>query len=142
MYAFLHVPVQSGSDAVLGAMRREYTAGEFCRVADTLLAAVPGLQLATDIICGFPGETDADHAATLALVARYRFAVCHISQFYSRPGTPAARMKKVGGLPGGMGLSSALRTRAANARHGGQRCLQAALLVTGARTLALGCMLL
>ena len=55
VYAYLHVPVQSGSDAVLGAMRREYTAAEFCRVADTLLAAVPGLQLATDIICGFPG---------------------------------------------------------------------------------------
>lgn len=93
--AFLHVPVQSGSDAVLGAMKREYTAAEFCMVADTLLAAVPRLQLATDIICGFPGETEADHADTLALVARYRFAVCHISQFYSRPGTPAARMKKV-----------------------------------------------
>ena len=55
VFAYLHVPVQSGSDAVLGAMRREYTAAEFCRVADTLLAAVPGLQLATDIICGFPG---------------------------------------------------------------------------------------
>ncbi|KAK9810648.1 hypothetical protein WJX73_007467 [Symbiochloris irregularis] len=95
VYAFLHVPVQSGSDAVLGAMKREYTAAEFCKVADTLLAAVPGLQLATDIICGFPGETDADHQDTLDLVAQYRFAVCHISQFYSRPGTSAARMKKV-----------------------------------------------
>ena len=55
VFAYLHVPVQSGSDAVLGAMRREYTAAEFERVADTLLAKVPGLQLATDIICGFPG---------------------------------------------------------------------------------------
>ena len=96
VFAFLHVPVQSGSDAVLDAMKREYTAAEFCTVADTLLALVPDLQLATDIICGFPGETEADHAETLALVQRYRFAVCHISQFYPRPGTPAARMKKVG----------------------------------------------
>lgn len=95
VYTFLHVPVQSGSNAVLGAMKREYTIEEFCQVADTLHAAVPGLQLATDIICGFPGETQADHADTMALVARYRMAVCHISQFYPRPGTPAARMKKV-----------------------------------------------
>lgn len=102
VFAFLHIPVQSGSDAVLGAMKREYTAAEFCRVADTLLAAVPGLQLATDIICGFPGETEADHQQTLALVARYRLAVCHISQFYSRPGTPAARMKKVHTWAAGM----------------------------------------
>ncbi len=57
VFAYLHVPVQSGSDAVLGAMRREYTAAEFERVADTLLAKVPGLQLATDIICGFPGTS-------------------------------------------------------------------------------------
>ena len=96
VFAFLHVPVQAGSDNVLCAMKREYTAAQFCQVADTLLAAVPKLTLATDIICGFPGETDADHAETLALVQKYRFAVCHISQFYPRPGTPAARMKKVG----------------------------------------------
>ena len=55
VFAYLHVPVQSGSDAVLGAMNREYTRAEFERVADTLLALVPGLELATDIICGFPG---------------------------------------------------------------------------------------
>lgn len=55
VFAYLHVPVQSGSDAVLGAMHREYTRADFERVADTLLALVPGLELATDIICGFPG---------------------------------------------------------------------------------------
>lgn len=60
-YAFLHLPVQSGSDAVLSAMRREYSAADFRTVADTLLQHVPGLSLATDIICGLPGETDADH---------------------------------------------------------------------------------
>ena len=55
VFAYLHIPVQSGSDAVLGAMRREYTRAQFERVADTLLALVPGLQLATDIIVAFPG---------------------------------------------------------------------------------------
>ncbi|KAK9839714.1 hypothetical protein WJX81_008306 [Elliptochloris bilobata] len=99
VFAYLHVPVQSGSDAVLAAMRREYTAAEFCRVADMLLAAVPGLQLATDIICSFPGETEEDHAASMALVAKYRFPHTHVSQYYARPGTPAARMKK---LPNGV----------------------------------------
>lgn len=87
--------VQSGSDAVLKAMNREYTAAEFRACADTLLELVPGIQLATDIICGFPGETEADFQEALDLVARYRFSHTHISQFYPRPGTPAARMRKV-----------------------------------------------
>ena len=94
-YAFLHIPVQSGSDRVLHAMRREYTAAEFREVADALLAAVPGLTIATDIICGFPGETESDHAETLRLVQHYRFPVLNISQFYPRPGTPAARLPRI-----------------------------------------------
>eukprot|EP00892_Ulva_mutabilis_P006035 jgi/Ulvmu1/3803/UM018_0013.1 len=95
VFAYLHLPVQSGSDAVLTAMNREYTAAEFRRCADTLLRLVPDVQLATDIICGFPGETEADFDETMELVAQYRFSHTHISQFYPRPGTPAARMKKV-----------------------------------------------
>jgi threonylcarbamoyladenosine tRNA methylthiotransferase CDKAL1 len=95
VYACIHLPVQSGSDAVLAAMRREYTVAEFCTVVDTLRARVPGLGVHTDVICGFPGESDADFAATLALVERYRFPVVNISQFYARPGTPAARMAKL-----------------------------------------------
>jgi threonylcarbamoyladenosine tRNA methylthiotransferase CDKAL1 len=95
VFSYLHIPVQSGSDAVLKAMKREYTVEEFRRCADTLLELVPGLQLATDIICGFPGETDEAFEGTMALVRRYRFAHTHISQFYPRPGTPAARMAKV-----------------------------------------------
>lgn len=55
----------------------------------------PSTKTATDVICGFPGETDVDHRATLSLLAKYRFPHCHISQFYPRPGTPAARMAKV-----------------------------------------------
>ncbi|GMH17332.1 hypothetical protein Nepgr_019173 [Nepenthes gracilis] len=95
VYSFLHVPVQSGSDAVLSAMNREYTVKEFGTVVDTLTELVPGMQIATDIICGFPGETDEDFAQTVGLIKKYKFAQVHISQFYPRPGTPAARMKKV-----------------------------------------------
>ncbi|XP_066349158.1 uncharacterized protein [Miscanthus floridulus] len=95
VYSFLHVPVQSGSDAVLTAMNREYTVGEFRKVVDTLCELVPGMQIATDIICGFPGETDQDFSETVNLVKEYQFPQVHISQFYPRPGTPAARMKKV-----------------------------------------------
>lgn len=95
VYSFLHVPVQSGSDKVLQAMKREYTVAEFKQVADTLTRLVPDLHLATDIICGFPGETVEDFEETVALVQEYKFPELHISQFYPRPGTPAARMKKV-----------------------------------------------
>jgi threonylcarbamoyladenosine tRNA methylthiotransferase CDKAL1 len=95
VYSFLHVPVQSGSDAVLSAMKREYTVGEFRTVVDTLTELVPGMHIATDIICGFPGETDENFAETVKLIEDYKFPQVHISQFYPRPGTPAARMKKV-----------------------------------------------
>lgn len=95
VYTFLHVPVQSGSDAVLTGMNREYTSGEFRTVVDTLTELVPGMQIATDIICGFPGETDEDFSQTVGLIKDYKFAQVHISQFYPRPGTPAAKMKKV-----------------------------------------------
>eukprot|EP00250_Pteridium_aquilinum_P020303 c24777_g1_i2 orf=129-1994(+) len=95
VYSFLHVPVQSGSDAVLHAMKREYTVGEFRKVVDTLLKLVPGMQIATDVICGFPGETEDDFEETMKLVEEYKLSQVHISQFYPRPGTPAARMKRV-----------------------------------------------
>ncbi|XP_050214683.1 uncharacterized protein LOC126665807 [Mercurialis annua] len=95
VYSFLHVPVQSGSDNVLTAMNREYIVSEFRTVVDTLTELVPGMQIATDIICGFPGETDDDFSQTVSLINDYKFPQVHISQFYPRPGTPAARMKKI-----------------------------------------------
>ena len=88
MFAYLHIPVQSGSDAVLAAMNREYTAADFCRVADTLLAAVPGLQLATDIIAGFPGETEEDFEQTLSLLGEVGFDAVFAFKFSPRPNTP------------------------------------------------------
>jgi threonylcarbamoyladenosine tRNA methylthiotransferase CDKAL1 len=95
VYAFLHVPVQAGSDSVLDAMRREYTVGEFETVCDYLLANVPDITIATDLICGFPGETTEDWNKTMSLCRKYDVREVHISQFYPRPGTPAARMKRV-----------------------------------------------
>ena len=95
VYAWMHIPVQAGSNRVLDAMKREYTVEEFKKVCDTLLEAVPGMSIATDIIAGFPGETDDDWKETMALIQHYKFAEVHISQFYPRPGTPAAKMKRV-----------------------------------------------
>ena len=95
VFSYLHVPVQSGSDDVLKGMNREYTRAEFERVCDVLLEKVDGMEFATDIISGFPGETDVDHEETMTLIRKYRFPHCHLSSFYPRPGTPAARMKRV-----------------------------------------------
>ena len=95
VFTFLHIPVQSGSDNTLLGMNREYTSGEFRQVANYLLKHVPGMTIATDIICGFPGETDEDFEQTLALVNQYEFPILNISQFYPRPGTPAAKMKRI-----------------------------------------------
>jgi threonylcarbamoyladenosine tRNA methylthiotransferase CDKAL1 len=95
VFSFLHVPVQSGSNHVLSddLMNREYTREEFQQVARHLLQKVPNLLLATDVICGFPGETEQDHKDTITLVEEFKFPVLNISQFYPRPGTPAAKMK-------------------------------------------------
>lgn len=93
VHAFMHIPVQSGSDKVLSAMRREYTVAEFSHLADRLKAGVPDLFLLTDVICGFPAESEEDWQHTMALARKYRFHGLHLSQFYARPGTPAARLK-------------------------------------------------
>ncbi|XP_063055799.1 threonylcarbamoyladenosine tRNA methylthiotransferase [Engraulis encrasicolus] len=95
VYAFLHVPVQSASDSVLMDMKREYCAADFTHVVDFLKERVPGITIATDIICGFPGETEEDFQETMELVRTYRFPSLFINQFYPRPGTPAAKMEQV-----------------------------------------------
>lgn len=95
VYAFLHIPVQSASDSVLMDMKREYCVADFKRVVDFLKEKVPGITIATDIICGFPGETDQDFQETLKLVEEYKFPSLFINQFYPRPGTPAAKAEQV-----------------------------------------------
>jgi len=82
-------PLLSTSLADKG-MNREYTAQVFTRMCETLLKIRPRITLATDIICGFPGEKDSSHEKTLALIKKFRFPIVNISQFYPRPGTMAA----------------------------------------------------
>jgi threonylcarbamoyladenosine tRNA methylthiotransferase CDKAL1 len=95
VYSFLHVPVQAGATEVLNDMKRLYVIEDFEKVCDVLLAKVPEMTLATDVICGFPTETEEHFEETMRILQKYRFTVLHISQFYPRPGTPAARMKRV-----------------------------------------------
>ena len=88
----LHMPLQSGSDAVLRAMRRAYRREKYLRILARVRAAIPGAAITTDIIVGFPGETERDFADTLDLVRQARFAGAFTFQYSPRPGTPAAAM--------------------------------------------------
>jgi tRNA-2-methylthio-N6-dimethylallyladenosine synthase len=89
---YLHLPVQSGSDAVLRRMGRGYTADEYRGLAARLRHARPGLALSTDVIVGFPGETDDDFHATLGLIEQLRFAALFAFKYSPRPGTAALRI--------------------------------------------------
>ena len=89
---FLHLPVQSGSDRVLAAMNRRHTADDYRRVVDRLRTARPDLALSSDFIVGFPGETDRDFAATLALISDVGYAQAYSFKYSPRPGTPASGM--------------------------------------------------
>ncbi len=88
----LHMPLQSGSDAVLRAMRRSYRRDKYLGILDRVRAAIPGAAITTDIIVGFPGESERDFADTLDVVRRARFAGAFTFQYSPRPGTPAAAM--------------------------------------------------
>jgi len=90
VYGFLHVPVQAASDAVLSDMKREYCLADFENVVDFLRERVPGISIATDIICGFPTETEDDFEETINLCTKYKFPSLFINQYFPRPGTPAA----------------------------------------------------
>jgi tRNA-2-methylthio-N6-dimethylallyladenosine synthase len=88
----VHLPVQSGADRVLAAMKRGYTALEYRSIARRLRKARPGLSLSSDFIVGFPGETEADFAATLALARELQFDGSFSFLYSPRPGTPAAEL--------------------------------------------------
>ncbi len=88
----LHMPLQSGSDAVLRAMRRSYRAERFLSIVERVRAAIPAAAITTDVIVGFPGETEADFEQTLRVVREARFASAFTFQYSRRPGTPAAEM--------------------------------------------------
>jgi tRNA-2-methylthio-N6-dimethylallyladenosine synthase len=89
---FLHLPVQAGSDRVLAAMNRRHNVDDYRCLVERLRAARPDLALSTDLIVGFPGETDEDFEATLALVAEVQFVQAYSFKYSPRPGTPAAAM--------------------------------------------------
>lgn len=88
----LHMPLQSGSDIVLRAMRRSYRRKRYLDIVDKVRTSLPDAAITTDIIVGFPGETDADFEDTLDVVRRARFAGAYTFQYSTRPGTPAAEM--------------------------------------------------
>ena len=88
----LHMPLQSGSDRVLKAMRRSYRSEKFLGILDRVRDRIPHAAITTDIIVGFPGETEADFQATLDVVAAARFSGAFTFQYSVRPGTPAATM--------------------------------------------------
>ncbi|MFD1519636.1 tRNA (N6-isopentenyl adenosine(37)-C2)-methylthiotransferase MiaB [Pseudonocardia yunnanensis] len=88
----LHMPLQSGSDDVLRRMRRSYRSARYLSILDEVRAAIPHAAISTDIIVGFPGETDADFEATLDVVRDARFANAFTFQYSPRPGTPAATL--------------------------------------------------
>jgi tRNA-2-methylthio-N6-dimethylallyladenosine synthase len=88
----LHMPMQSGSDAVLKSMRRSYRQERYLGIIENVRAAMPDAAITTDIIVGFPGETEADFEQTLDVVRAARFAGAFTFQYSPRPGTPAATM--------------------------------------------------
>src|SRR3954468_17357754 len=88
----LHMPLQSGSDRVLKAMRRSYRSEKYLAIIDKVRDAMPDAAITTDIIVGFPGETEDDFQATLDVVAQARFSSAFTFQYSKRPGTPAATM--------------------------------------------------
>ncbi|AWU94911.1 tRNA (N6-isopentenyl adenosine(37)-C2)-methylthiotransferase MiaB [Azospirillum ramasamyi] len=87
---YLHLPVQAGSDRILAAMNRKHTADDYRRLVDRLRTAKPDLAMSGDFIVGFPGESDADFAATLKLVTDIGYAQAYSFKYSPRPGTPAS----------------------------------------------------
>ena len=88
----LHMPLQSGSDRILQAMRRSYRSDRYLGIIEKVRTAIPNSTITTDIIVGFPGESDSDFAATMDLVKEAKFLAAYTFQYSKRPGTPAASM--------------------------------------------------
>ena len=88
----LHMPLQSGSDTVLQAMRRSYRRDRYMGIIEKVRAAMPDSTITTDIIVGFPGETDKDFQETMDVVTEAKFLAAYTFQYSRRPGTPAATM--------------------------------------------------
>ena len=94
VFRFLHLPVQSGDDEILKSMRRFYSAEDFGKIVDGFRRRFPELTVATDVICGFPGEDDAAFERTLQLMKQVKPDIVNVSKFFARPNTPAAEMSE------------------------------------------------
>ena len=92
---FLHIPVQSGSNKILKNMKRKYNIDEFKEIVKKFRDNIPGISISTDIIVGYPGETEEDFQNTIDLVKDLKFEVMNISKFASRPGTFANKLKQL-----------------------------------------------
>ena len=92
---FLHLPFQAGADRILAAMNRKHTSAEYLALVERIRSARPDIALSTDIIVGFPGETEAEFDATLRLVEQIRFAQAYSFKYSARPGTPAASLEQL-----------------------------------------------
>ena len=88
----LHMPLQSGSDSILASMRRSYRSDRYLGILDRVLTQIPHAMITTDIIVGFPGESESDFQATLDVASQARFAAAYTYKYSIRPGTPAGEM--------------------------------------------------
>jgi tRNA-2-methylthio-N6-dimethylallyladenosine synthase len=95
VFSYLHLPIQSGSDAVLKRMHRKYTRSEYLDLVDRIREAAPEINLSTDMIVGFPGETDRDFDDTMDVLERVRFGQVFAFGFSPRPKTPAAKYRPI-----------------------------------------------
>jgi threonylcarbamoyladenosine tRNA methylthiotransferase CDKAL1 len=94
VFKFIHLPVQSGDDQTLRRMRRFYSVDDFRRMVETFRARFPEMTLSTDVICGFPGESEEAFEKSLALIEEVKPDVVNVSKFFARPRTSAAAMEK------------------------------------------------
>lgn len=92
VFKFLHIPVQSGNNEILLAMKREYTIEQFTEIVTRVRREIPDITLCTDMICGFPGETEEQFQDTVRLLQDLQPEAVNISRFWARPQTPAARL--------------------------------------------------
>ena len=93
VFRYLHLPIQSGSDAILKKMHRKYSRDEYLALVDRIRAAAPEINLSTDVIVGFPGESEADFEDTMRVLTQVRFGQVYAFGYSPRPKTPAARYK-------------------------------------------------
>ncbi|MGA3191809.1 MAG: tRNA (N(6)-L-threonylcarbamoyladenosine(37)-C(2))-methylthiotransferase [Candidatus Bathyarchaeia archaeon] len=121
IFKFVHLPVQSGDDQILRRMQRFYSVDDFKGVVDTFRARFPELTVATDVICGFPGEGEENFERTLRLIEEAKPDVVNVSKFFARPRTAAAEMQKDFVLPTNIkrrsGMAAALARRVAHEKN-------------------------